>query len=243
MRQEIVHNRGIDLFEKPADFPVSLNPNRSMVVEQVIHYQRLVVAGLGYAPLTQLELVPTGFAPTSKIVDNIFHIYDTVRTITGRQAVVDASKLPLRMKWLWMMRPSQVKVLYVVRDGRAVLASKKRRGWSTKPAVRHWVKTQRSVRMMLWTMPKSAWLRVRYEDLCNNPTSELRRICQFLSLEFSDDMLEFRGLDHHDLEGNPMRFGTSNEIVNRETWRQELSQADLQTFEHLAGPVNRRLGY
>ncbi len=243
IRREILSNRGIDIFERPEDFPVSLQPDRQAVVGHFVHYQRLALAWLGREPLTRVELVPPGGIPTRKIVDNIFHLYDTVRAITGCQAVVDSSKLPLRMKWLWMNRPSQVKALYVVRDGRAVLSSNIRRGWSTKSAVFSWIKAQTSVRLMLQRMQEDSWLLVRYEDLCNNPQGELRRICQFLSLEFSEEMLDFRKSGHHDIDGNRMRFDTSKEIVNRETWRQELECTDLQIFERFAGSINRRLGY
>jgi hypothetical protein len=244
VRRAIAHSRDVDIFKRPFDFPVSLKANRNTFSGQFIHCQRQLIAALGYLPLAAMEFTPPGGISTRRIAQNILHLFDTIRVITGRQVVVDSSKeSPLRMKWLWMVHPSELKVLYVVRDGRAVVASNKRRGSNTKAAVWSWVRTQTIARMMFRTMPKSAWLMVRYEDLCDDPVGELTGICRFLSLEYTKDMLEFRRPIHHDIAGNEMRFEANNEIVNRETWRQELSQDDLKVFERVAGPINRRLGY
>jgi len=243
MRQKVILDRGIDIFLRPADFPTSLTTNQDTLLERVIRYQRLALAVPGQKFLTYLELTPGGVSSARTILQNVFYLYDTVSDVTGCKVVVDSSKSPVDMKWLWMTRPSQLKVLHIVRDGRAVLASYRRRGWSAERAVWNWVRTESSVRRMLWTMPKSAWMLVRYEDICNNPKRELRRICEFLCLEFTDEMLDFRKHTHHDISGNPMRLESSNQIVNPETWRQQLSRVDLDIFDRLAGSTNRRLGY
>ena len=47
----------------------------------------------------------------------------------------------------------------------------------------------------------------------------------------------------HVLGHGPRLNGSAAKIHNSEKRRKELSAADLRTFEAIAGPLNRRLGY
>jgi len=88
-----------------------------------------------------------------------------------------------------------------------------------------------------------ALLTVRYAVLTTNPESELKRISDFLGIDFCPQMLEFAALDQHIANGNRMRFGQSSEIKLDERWRKELSAPMLRFFEHHAGELNKQLGY
>ena len=48
VRREIVRVNGIDIFNDPANFPVSLLTDRNTVTGNFVHFQRLALAGLGF---------------------------------------------------------------------------------------------------------------------------------------------------------------------------------------------------
>ncbi len=240
---EIRRTRGVDMFSAPDRFPASLTNTPASILERLVLYQRISLAAIGQRALTHLELTPPGFTAGRRIAENAWALFDAVRAVTGCDAVVDSSKSHARMKWLWMARPEQAKAIYLVRDGRGVMASYMRKGRTPGQAVQGWVRTQALTRLVLRTMPPWAWLFVRYEDLCSDPRGELSRICRFLSLDFSEEMLCFRDVAHHDIGGNRMRFSDGTQIVNSEAWRHKLSGADLRLFERIGGRLNRRLGY
>jgi hypothetical protein len=48
----------------------------------------------------------------------------------------------------------------------------------------------------------------------------------------------------HNIPGNPMLFQKSKREISRDDrWRRELSAADIDAFEAIAGTMNRSFGY
>jgi hypothetical protein len=83
---------------------------------------------------------------------------------------------------------------------------------------------------------------VRYEDLSSDPERELRRICTFIGVAYTPEMLAFSDKSHHILNGNRMRFDSSG-ITPDLSWREKLSPRDISYFDTRAGRLNRELGY
>jgi hypothetical protein len=160
--------------------------------------------------------------------------------------VIDSSKSPVRLKLHYMLRPERMRILHLVRDGRAVAASAIRRhdNMSASMAARIWKRDNQNLRMMLRTVPDRRKLGVRYEALCEDPAAELRRVCQFLELEFDPAMLTLWSRPVHNIPGNPMLFNRSQRAIRKdERWRRDLSENDIQAFERAAGRLNRAFGY
>jgi hypothetical protein len=86
------------------------------------------------------------------------------------------------------------------------------------------------------------YLELRYEDLVLEPEVELRRICDFLELDFEPGMLEYHeevdatALEDHPLLAKPPIPGTRR-------WKEELDPATTELFEAIAGPALAGLGY
>jgi len=71
----------------------------------------------------------------------------------------------------------------------------------------------------------------------------LRKICDWLGIEFAPEMLDFRQ-GRHNIGGNPMLFRREETVIQLdERWRERLSEPDRNRFELVAGWVNRLLGY
>lgn len=180
-----------------------------------------------------------------EIADNSWSVADAMSAVSGARFVVDSSKSPARLKLLYMRRPEHVRIIQLVRDGRAVSASAMRRqDLSASTAARRWKRDNRNLAVMLRSVPQHVKLSVRYESVCENPGAELRRVCDFLGLQFEPEMLNLWTRPVHNIPGNPMLFNRAQQSIRKdERWRRELSTTDIEAFDRIAGRFNRSLGY
>jgi len=103
---------------------------------------------------------------------------------------------------------------------------------------------------------------IRYESLVLEPADTLRRLCEFLELEWEEGMLDYHLTAAGRLSaelGDAVAFGTSVSREERlamwhhvgcppqrsrvERWRREMSRADLRAFDRVAGETLEELGY
>lgn len=176
---------------------------------------------------------------------NSWIVADAIAASDGTKMVVDSSKSAVRLKLLHMCRPEHVRIINLVRDGRAVAASAMRRqGTDARGAARVWKRENRHLALVLRSVPDRLKHQVSYERLCDDSAGELQRICAFLGLDFEERMLTLWGRDVHNIPGNPMLFRRGRKTISKdERWRRDLSDADVRAFERAAGTFNRSLGY
>jgi hypothetical protein len=195
------------------------------------------------------------------------YLASAVLAESGARILVDSSKLAHRLKFLLRIPEFNIKVIHLVRDGRAValtymkqdeFADAKdpslRRGGRgvegeataaalpMKWAADEWCRCLRSAEHVLAGLERSQWVEVRYEHLCRDTMNTLHRLFEFLGLDPARCAPNFRSVEHH-IVGNGMRLDTTSEIRLDERWRGILSQQDLGEFERIAGRMNRRYGY
>ena len=176
---------------------------------------------------------------------NSLMVFEAVRRATGKPVVVDSTKNPGRMRALYLESDLPMRLVYLIRDGRAVCHSRVRReGISMQRAAKAWVAEHRRQRVAQLTIPRDRILRVHYERLCRDPGEELERICRFIGTSFEPAMMEFRDDRRHGVGGNAMRFRNDERTIRLdERWRTEMSAEDLVVFNAIAGRTNARLGY
>jgi hypothetical protein len=161
-----------------------------------------------------------------------------------KRFVVDSSKHYLEAINLHDAAPADTRIVWLHRDGRAVFNSGLNRGMSPKRALNTWARhCHRSASIFQKNLPGSSLITVRYESLATEPEQQLRRICDFLEIEYTPEMLEFVATESHIANGNRMRFDRTAVISLDEKWRDTLSPQMLRFFERHAGDLNRRLGY
>ena len=149
--------------------------------------------------------------------------------------------------------------VHVIRDGRDVAISV-RPLWfgpdSIEDAAAWWrerVVTGRRAGSAL------AYLEVRYEDLVEDPRRELKRVCRYLEIEFSESMLsshvragerlgELKSLGGRAISARArghiharLTLPTDSASVGR--WRTEMTGAERRRFEEIAGDVLEEFGY
>jgi len=192
-------------------------------------------------------------------------LVSTIAELTGADAVVDSSKIALRLKYLLRNPDLEVKVVRLIRDGRAVALTYmdpagfadaddpgKRAGGmggtrdgerlSMAQAAYEWRRCVEEAEHILRSMKRSQWIEIRYEDYCREPERTLRGVHEFLEVDPDGPALDFRSVEQH-VVGNGMRLNTSSDIQLDERWRDALTPEDLGVFDSVAGAANRRYGY
>jgi sulfotransferase family protein len=176
---------------------------------------------------------------------NSWLLNDVIASTAGTPWIVDSTKSPARLKLLQLERPDALRVACLVRDGRAVVASAVRRtGITVEKAARIWVLENKRIDLVTRTIPAHHRHRLSYEAFCADPAAVLKGVCAFLALPFDPGMVALWTRPIHSIPGNPLLFNRERRtIAVDERWRRELSANDLEVFNRIAGPLNRRLGY
>ncbi|MGB3680995.1 MAG: sulfotransferase [Rubrobacteraceae bacterium] len=181
-----------------------------------------------------------------QVAANCLALYKAAGQLTGSRAVVDTSKLPAQFLHLYLTGGNLVRPVLLVRDGRAVVWSKMQRRGDLSVALiaRRWLRVSRAMLALQRILPSPDRNFVYYEDLCRNPIKVLESILGRVNTTVQSTELGDLSDERHDLGGSPrFRKRRSVEIQADERWRTEMPKDALATFERIAGPMNRRLGY
>ena len=141
----------------------------------------------------------------------------------------------------------EAKFIHLVRDGRAVGASILPLNWGPNTiaaAAEDWMGHVAAGLAAEARLLEDKIVRVRYEDLVRAPEAELRRLCEFLKLDFHESMTsgigfqpESYSLPLHPHVGQPPR---TDRIT---TWQSKLGSRDIEIFEARTNDLLVLLGY
>lgn len=164
-------------------------------------------------------------------------------TVANKRIVSDASKEPQRLRALLSSPLFRVRVVYLVRDGRAVVHAYRRKYKRWFTGWRKLVRTDFVARHLMSEVPSDTWLTVRYEDLATKPETTLRKICDFMGVSFESAMLKPDSRNFKGVGGNRLRKRPVDGIVLDTAWRDEMKPT-AQTFAAvIVSRYNRRYGY
>ena len=212
--------------------------------------------------LSLLPTWPRRFAQAAHANEAIIH---AVLDYYGARVFVDKGNKALRLKFLLRTASFDVKVIRLIRDGRAVAltytapaeyadaTSENLRGGgsggqrdderlSMAQAAWQWRRCNEEAEHALVCLAPSQWTQVRYEDLCSDPDATLNRLFTFLGLDPASRVRDFRSAEHHIL-GNGMRLDSTSDIRLDERWKPVLTGQDQAAFDRTAGRMNREYGY
>tara|TARA_R110001583_G_scaffold19603_7_gene76543 strand:+ start:8302 stop:9294 length:993 start_codon:yes stop_codon:yes gene_type:complete len=192
---------------------------------------------------------------------------DYVRSIAQQakvDTVVDSSKIGIRLKYLLKNPDLDIKVIWVVRDGRGVSLAYKNpsefadaknpkfrgggagktqeQGRGIEIGANEWIRCNQETEAVLATMPKENWIQVHYEDICNNTEKTLDTLFDFLGVDATKKRLDFKTVEHH-VVGNGMRLDDSEEIKLDDRWKSQLSETELANYYKIAGLYHQKMGY
>ena len=220
----------------PMLYPAALNKAQSIIQKALICSGSLSLYRMFAGPIS---------APHVQAAQNSLFWYSCIREATGKQVIVDSSKDARRLFVLYAQRPQEVRVIHLIRDGRAVAASHMRRlGISIEEASRMWFQANRRAMFAMRGVSCEHRLAVRYEDMCASPLNVIRKVCSFLGIPLMESLPVLRKNVSHNIGGNPMRFRKDQQaIVLDEKWKNILTIGELQAFERIGGQLNQSFGY
>ena len=215
------------------------------------HRHRLV-AGLWGLPVRFLDAFPGSYR--RRVVQTVFSgprlardslaLFDAIFEVSKARYVVDASKSATRFRSIYRSRPANVRAIVLGRDYRAVVHSKMRRGRSLEVAASGWRKSMTRIECLTRDLPPGCSIRIKYENLCEQPEKELARICAFLGLEYSSAMLERHVRNLHHIGGSPSQFDPARAaIVMDRSHEGAFSREALERMHHLVGDVAKSWDY
>ncbi|WP_436717711.1 sulfotransferase family protein [Roseiconus lacunae] len=183
--------------------------------------------------------------------NNFVSIAHKVIKASGKQVVTHfGEKTPEHANRIPAIRSvfPDCKVVYVLRDPRAVVAS-----LLTVP----WIRCSPLTATMIWLKYTKYWhelqrspdpnaIVVRYEDLAESPEAVLSEICEFLGLSFETDVASGSGCpDTIPAREMPWKSRSLMEISpsRMDIWRKVLGIQELGVIERLAGNAMEEMGY
>jgi hypothetical protein len=192
-------------------------------------------------------------------------LMESVLALTHKHVIVDSSKIGLRLKYLMRNPALDVKIIRLIRDGRAVsltymapamfadARSEEFRGGGygeerfalglpLKEAAMEWRRSNEEAEALLGGINPDNWMEIRYERLCRDPSASLRDIFEFIGVSPGHVKLDFRSVEHH-VVGNGMRLDTTSQIECDDRWKACFSESQMAAFNRVAGRMNTALGY
>jgi Sulfotransferase family len=171
-------------------------------------------------------------------------LYEAVAAVTGCAICVDSSKSAFRFRALHDLNPARSLAIVLTRDYRAVVHSKMKRGLTLEAAALGWKRKMREIDALTRDLPWTTVHRISYESLCENPNRELREICEFLKIEFSEEMLTRPRAEVHHIGGSPSKFDESrSRIVLDRSHVDRFDAADRSCLRKIVGKTATKWGY
>lgn len=158
----------------------------------------------------------------------------------------------------------EARFVHIIRDGRDVALSVIPMNWgpdTVERAAEVWSERVRGARAQQAELP--SYMEVRFEDLLQDTEQELRRICEFVELEFDPVMLDY----HHRAEERlrekdrdlvrpsntvqPASARMASHALAKSPpqadrvarWKRDMSPEEVATYERLAGDLLAECGY
>jgi len=187
---------------------------------------------------------PVGRRKIKAHADRNVALINSVLEVTGKDILIDSSKNRMRLRALKRFSKLDIRAIHYVRRVEGVVASQVRRGRGTDVArlARDWVKRHDRIDITLAAWPQEKRILVRYEDLCQQTESTLKKLSIFCGADPNFHSLNFQEASHHVI-GNPIRLKPITEIKLDERWKTELTSIQVREINRVAGDLNKRYGY
>lgn len=220
---------------------------RAHVVHRRTFAEKLVAGQVHEPGLERVRRIALAiWPPAGLLLHELLHVnYEMMGAIQehmDRPVFLDTSKDASRLRYLSHDKRLRVRVLHLIRDGRAVAYSLIRKGETPQEAAREWAFEHEQAERLRSSLRPAGWLAVHYEKFCEHPDAELARICAFLGVDPAQRTLDYRSWKSHVI-GNRMRLGSDNVIRLDESWKTGLVGETLGVVESMTAAFNRRYGY
>jgi hypothetical protein len=187
---------------------------------------------------------PTTVADAVRIVFGVF--------ATGEGKLLYGDKTPgyiVQLPALASMFP-EARFVHLIRDGRDVALSYIERPWGPSTvgeAALYWRSRVGRGRAAGLALGPERYFEASYEGLVDDPEAEVRKICDFLDLEFVPEMLQYQKAAEKFIADShqPEAFTALVRPPTRglRDWSHAMSKDDIALFQSIAGGLLDDLGY
>jgi hypothetical protein len=209
---------------------------------------QLLNSHLGLPSLNELRddllrhLVP-GSVSYREVLRRNIELMQATLLDSNASVFVDVSKNFIRLDRLTASDQLSVSVIHLVRDPVTFSNSVMRRGGRNARKAAHWWNSMLRQADYHQKRYSGQWIRIRYEDLVASPEEECDKLAAFLGLERPPSSRgNFRDFEHH-IFGNGMRLSQRREVTSDDTWRTEMTPADIRIVKRLTTRGRQLLGY
>lgn len=129
----------------------------------------------------------------------------------------------------------EARFIHLLRDPRAMALSGVPMEWGGNPymSAARWVETEKEWDRVVALVPAERRMEVRFEDLVTEHEKTLARVCEFLDVDYTDQMLEYAEVTDYDVP-DPSRA---------DAWPTEMSERDIRLAEARVGDMLVARGY
>ena len=147
----------------------------------------------------------------------------------------------------------KAKFIHIVRDFRDHILSLEKVSFGSKLtplSAMRWKLCQKKIERQKKRFPEN-YYSVKYEDLVNNPQTELEKMCAFLNINFKNEMLysdeqieKFKNT--YQIDGMGKYHSGMLKQVNTskvEVWKKDMAESEIEIADLVAGKYAERYGY
>ena len=197
----------------------------------------------------------------SRFCENSGSLYDMIAERSGARILVDSSKMPGRGMALTQCENIDLRVIHLVRDGRAVAHSMTRpykldlskgiqkeiKGRSPYRTAMRWRLYNDFSEALCRRVGKDRSVTVRYEDLLEDPVGELGNIGEKIGIDLSDvaaKLLKREPISPgHQMAGSRIRLQKDLVLSVDNRWKDEITADTLGALSWIAKGQLRKYGY
>lgn len=160
-------------------------------------------------------------------------------------------KTPRNAFWIDEIRTlfPDARFIHIVRDGRDMaidISDSILLPYSVYSGANLWQRYVLAIRDSMGRLPGDCFIEIRYEDLCADPETTIRKLCGFLGEDFDRAMLApNRTRSAEQWSSHPLHAKTSEPISTKycEMYRTRLPRPDVEALEALIGDTLKLFGY
>ena len=231
-------------FQRDGFDPRALNPRETLA--SIVSDRRYRL--LWHQPIEPATVDPSELGSTyPQLISWLIRHYGRNRGKANAEVWVDHTPTNFRRGLTLLALFPAARFIHLIRDGRAVAASLLPLDWGPNNALQaaeFWM-----ARCALGLAAESKLgpervLRVRYEDLITAPESTLRRIAEFVGVEYQSAMASGAGAEPGPYHERQHRLvGRPPDRTRVAGWRQSLTARQIEIFEAEAAEFLTMLGY
>jgi hypothetical protein len=218
-------------------------PGNCPVWSHVIARLRRKGLAPGQRDLPRLLAARAGAMRWSRRSLQLRETYRALSALSGADLIVDSGKTAGAIRRLVGDRGLSVRLVHLVRDGRAVAFSNVRKGRDPAAGADAWAGSNAAVERLLATPAGQRAIRVRYEDLVAAPAETLGGILAALGRPPAAVELDWKRRASHGLNGNRMRLAPVAEIRPDAGYVDGLEAAEWARLTERLGPMLAAYGY